>query len=104
MYRLTRSCGSEPNDEEKLANVDKDEVDAGWYFLLPQAETRAQLKVLNERSDRGQQYPEDNFCRDRPDPDQEAETTLESNSTRREVENVDMHGEDDYKGSEGSGG
>lgn len=92
--RLTRSCGYEANDEEVVANVDEDEFDAGWYFPLPQAEIRAQLSDLNGRSDRGIQYPEEDFWLDRPDSNQMAETRSEGNSTQRVVDNMDMHEED----------
>lgn len=90
-YRLIRSCGYYADDEEGVANVYEDEFDEGWYFPLPQAKIRAQLSDLNERSDQGQQYPEDDYWRDRPDPNQMAETGSEVNDTQWPADNENLY-------------
>lgn len=64
-HRLIRECGHETN-EEAVGNTDEDEIDEGWRFPLPQAEVRAQLRDLNERSDRGDSHAAEDFWIERP--------------------------------------
>lgn len=97
-YRLTRTCGYQPDYSEDVGNVDEDEVDADWQFSLPQEEIAPQLRYLNEQFAQRGTYFESDFFRARPE---EAETTVEGATTPGEVYDVDMIENDGDSGGDG---
>lgn len=69
LVRTIQSNGYEACDQdvEQAGNMNEDGHDKGWYFLVPEAEVREQLRDINGRVNRGDDNPQHSFWLDRPD-------------------------------------
>lgn len=89
LLRTVRQYGYETPDRATTRNIEGNLFDAGWHFPVPAAELAAQMRDLNERSDRRDLTPERDFWLDRP--------------SSHNNEDEEMAEDDDDAGSDDSG-